>query len=126
VETSVTENGNRANEKFIEWPQGMLDIGFFTEEDKVNKCIELAKAMYEDIDSPLRWMKTFSKHLIQQSMTDPCIFYKIKNNKVVLIVAMYVDDTLCLGLDKQNVQRNSEEIQGREARKIGETFRNLV
>jgi hypothetical protein len=28
---------------------------------------------------------------------DPCIFYKVKNNKVVLILAIYVDATLCLG-----------------------------
>jgi hypothetical protein len=35
----------------------MLDLGFITEEDKVDKCIELTKEMYGNIDSPLRWMK---------------------------------------------------------------------
>ena len=82
-------NADLDKQVFIEWPQGMLDLGFITEEDKTNKCIELTKAMYGNIDSPLRWMKTFSKHLMEQlklkqSMTDPCIFYKEKDNKVVL------------------------------------------
>jgi hypothetical protein len=57
----------------------MLDLDFITEEDKVNKYIELTKVMYGNIDTPLRWMRTFSKHLmeqlkLQQRMTDPCIF----------------------------------------------------
>jgi hypothetical protein len=87
---------------FYNRPHGMLGLGFITEEDKVNKCIELTKAMYENIDSPLRWMKTFSKNLMEQlklhqNMTDPCTFYKVKNKKVVLILAKDVDDTLCLG-----------------------------
>jgi hypothetical protein len=43
-------------------------------------------------------------------MTDPCIFYKVKNNKVVLILAMYVDDTLCLG-HKEELEWMNKEIQ---------------
>jgi hypothetical protein len=79
----------------------MLDLGFITEEDKVNKCIDLTKAMYENIGSPLTLMKTFSKHLMEQlklkqSMIDTCIFYKIKNNEIVLILAVYAEVTLCL------------------------------
>jgi Reverse transcriptase (RNA-dependent DNA polymerase) len=95
-------NADLDKQVFIECQEGMLSLGFITEEDRLNKCIELTKAMYGSLDSPLRWMNTFSKHLmeqlkLQQSMTDPCIFYKVKNNKVVLILAMYAGDRLCLG-----------------------------
>jgi hypothetical protein len=48
-------------------------------------------------------MKTFSALLngpnmnMQQSHSDPCIFYKHKGGKLVLILVLYVDDTLCTG-----------------------------
>jgi hypothetical protein len=62
--------------------------------------------MYGNIDSPLRWMKTFSKFLIDhlkmtQSKSDPCIFIKKVNGKPVLVLALYVDDTLCAGTRKE-------------------------
>jgi hypothetical protein len=84
----------------------MLDLTFITGEYKANKCIELTKAISGKIDSPPRWMKTFSKHSmeqlkLQQSMTDPCIFYKVKNSKVRLIFVMYEDDKLCLGHNRE-------------------------
>ena len=87
---------------YIEWPQGVQELGFITAKDKELTCVESTKAMYGNIDSPLRWMKTFTKHLVDhlklvQSRSDPCIFYKIKNNKLILVLALYVDDTLCAG-----------------------------
>jgi hypothetical protein len=57
--------------------------------------------MYGNIDSPLQWMKTFTNILkgmtLQQSATDPCIFYKHRGGKLVLILVLDVDDTLCAG-----------------------------
>ena len=107
-------NADLDKQVFIEWPQGMQELGFITEEDKKTKCIELTKAMYGNIDSPLRWMKK-SKYLMEQlkmiqSKTDPCIFNKEKNGKVVLIIALYVDDTLCLGI-REELDRMYKEIQ---------------
>jgi hypothetical protein len=62
--------------------------------------------MYGNIDSPLRWMKTFTKFLttelqLTQSKTDPCILYKYKGNELTLVLALYVYDTLCLGHSKE-------------------------
>jgi hypothetical protein len=84
----------------------MEELGFITSQDKAKYCIELTKAMYGNIDSPLRWMKTFSKFLIDhlkmtQSKSDPCIFIKKVNGKPVLVLALYVDDTLCAGTRKE-------------------------
>jgi hypothetical protein len=91
---------------FIEWPEGMVEYGFITAQEKLIYCAELEKAMYGNIDSPLRWMKTMSKHIIsemkmEQSQTDPCVFIKKVNGKPVLILALYVDDTLCAGTRKE-------------------------
>ena len=124
-------NADLDKQVFIEWPQWMLELGFITEEDKKNKCIELIKAMYSNIDSPLRWMKTFSKHLMEQlkltqSKTDPCIFYKEKNNEVVLILALYVDDTLCLG-HKEELEWMYKEVQKKfKIEKLGRLKKHLV
>jgi hypothetical protein len=56
-----------------------------------------------------------SKHLMEQlkliqSKTDKCIFYKEKNDKVVLILASYVYDTLCIG-QKEELTWMYREIQ---------------
>jgi hypothetical protein len=50
-------------------------------------------------------MKTFTNiqkgMSLQQSATDPCIFYKHRGVKLVLILGLYVDDTLCAGERKE-------------------------
>jgi hypothetical protein len=38
---------------------------------------------------------------LKQSETDPCIFYKQRGEKVVLILVIYLDDTLCAGERKE-------------------------
>jgi Reverse transcriptase (RNA-dependent DNA polymerase) len=72
--------------------------------------------MYGNIDSPLQWMKTFSNILkgdtmkMQQSATDPCIFYKRRGGKAILILILYVDDTLSAG-DKKEVEWAYKKIE---------------
>jgi hypothetical protein len=43
-------------------PKSIQELRFSSEEYEKAKCIELTKVVYGYIDSPLRWMKTFSKH----------------------------------------------------------------
>jgi len=116
---------------FIEWPQGMVELGILTEHDYKFYCAELKKAMYGNIDSPLRWMKTFSGYLINQlkltqSQTDPCIFYK-KNkwDHLVLILALYVDDTLIAGT-RSEVDWLYEQVQKKfKIEKLGRLKKHL-
>ena len=91
--------------QFIEWPEAMDILGYITVSDKLQYCIELMKAMYGNIDAPLCWMRTFTKFLrnvllMEQCQTDPCLFYKKWNGKLVLIIVLYVDDALCAGTRK--------------------------
>jgi hypothetical protein len=63
--------------------------------------------MYGNIDSPLQWMRTFANILkgddmkLKQSATDPCIFYNHRDGKLVLVLVLYVDNTLCAGEKKE-------------------------
>jgi hypothetical protein len=34
---------------------------------------------------------------LKQSATNPCIFYKQRNGKLVSVLVLWVDDTLCAG-----------------------------
>jgi Reverse transcriptase (RNA-dependent DNA polymerase) len=93
------------NPVYIKWPKGLKELGLLSQEESNNTCAELTRAMYGNIDSPLQWMKTFTNMLkgmnLQQSATDPCIFYGHRGGKLVLILVLYVDDTLCAGERKE-------------------------
>jgi Reverse transcriptase (RNA-dependent DNA polymerase) len=73
-------NALMKNPVYIEWPKGLKELGFLSQEENKNTCAELTRAMHGNIDSPLQWMKTFTNILqgmnLNQSATDPCIFYK--------------------------------------------------
>ena len=100
-------NSDVEGETYIEWPEGMIELGFISEQEKNKYCIKLSKAMYENIDAPLCWMKTFSKYLINtvgltQNKVYPCVFYKkAKEGRLILSLAVYADDTIILGTKKE-------------------------
>jgi Reverse transcriptase (RNA-dependent DNA polymerase) len=92
---------------YIEWPKGIKEFGFLSGEECKTTCAELTRAMYGNIDAPLQWMITFANILkgddmkLNQSATDPYIFYKQRDGKIVLVLVLYVDDTLCAGEKKE-------------------------
>jgi Reverse transcriptase (RNA-dependent DNA polymerase) len=100
-------NALLSNPVYIEWPKGLKELGLLSKEECDNMYVELTRAMYGNKDSPLKWMKTFTNILkgegmnLKQSATDPCIFYKKRGGKVVLILILYVDDTLCAAARKE-------------------------
>ena len=101
LETSIFEP------LYIKWPDGMVEMGFITEQEKEESCILLVHGMYGNKDSALLYNKEFSKHVtdpkgmnMEQSLIDPCVFYKKENGKLVLIVNSHVDDNLCCGTRK--------------------------
>jgi hypothetical protein len=80
---------------FIEWPEVAQEFRFFTEAEKQQYCIELEKAKYGNIDSPLQWMKTFTGYLkeglqIEQIKTDPYLLYKHERNGGLVKAYMYI------------------------------------
>ena len=87
---------------YIEWPLGAEELGYFSKEEMEGTCLELEKAMYGCVQSPLMFFKTYAKQLekmgLKQSLADPCIWYKHDENKrLILLVAVYVDDCIVTG-----------------------------
>ena len=103
-------------EVFIEWPEGLVEFGYMTEEEQEGKCIKLGKAMYGCVQSPLAFFNELSKQLrkmgLKQCKADPCIWYKEVDNKLVLVVAVYVDDCILAG-KKKDIEVFKIDIQGR-------------
>ena len=92
---------------YVEFPEGIVELGYLTEEDVEEYCIMLTRAMYGNVDAPLRWMKTLIKHLkkkmgLTQSKADPCVLFKRdKEGNTILIVIIYVDDVLIAGPESE-------------------------
>lgn len=88
---------------YIEFPEGMDELGFVTTEEMQSHCIELGKSMYGNVDAALRFFRTLKEHLtvhigMINSRSDPCVFYlKDENGETKLIVASHVDDCIMVG-----------------------------
>jgi hypothetical protein len=108
IEAAFLE-GTIAVPTFIDWPDGMEEMGFVSGEDKIEFCIQLLKSMYGNVDAAIRFFKTFKMHLIErmgmtQSLADPCVFYKKnKEGRTILIAICFVDDTLLFGLPEEMI-----------------------
>ena len=104
-------NTNTENDEipvYIEYPEGTVEYGYITEEEKRTCVARLGTTMYGTVDASLRWKKTYTSHIkdvmkMKQSRCDPCVLYLQKMNKrtnqleTVLIIAITVDDTLLAG-----------------------------
>ena len=120
---------------FVEFPHGMEELGFIGEDEREHYCIELNKTMYGDIAAPLRWMRTITRTMVEdlgmtQSEVDPCIFYKKDSNgNLLLLCAVFVDDTLITGLEdevnkfyKEFQEHYNIEILGKLSKHLGVTW----
>jgi hypothetical protein len=62
---AVFLEGDMEKTMHIEWPAGMVHLGFITEEEEENCCIEQLKSMYGNSDAALIYFRLFKKHLIE-------------------------------------------------------------
>jgi hypothetical protein len=102
IEAAFLESDMDPNmEVFIEWADGMVELGYITEEIKEEYCIQLNAPMYGKVDVPLMFKRTLTKQLNAigciESKVDPCMHCVRKNGKVVLVGATTVDDILIAG-----------------------------
>jgi len=81
---------------YIEWPEGVKEFGYATEQESQTSCILLDKAMYGTVQAALQWFKKLVQCLLNMGMTqskvDPCVFYLKRDNKLILLVGTHVDD----------------------------------
>lgn len=97
VKTAFLNGELREDENiFMRVPSGM-DV----EESKV---LKLKKSLYGLRQSPRRWNETFLKTMKEmgfvQAKNEPCIF---RNNDSSVVLAIYVDDGLIVGKDKEEI-----------------------
>jgi len=64
---------------FIEWQEGMVELGFMTLQEFQETCAELEKGMYGNVDAALIFYKTYCNYLVKyvgvaRCRADPCVF----------------------------------------------------
>ena len=64
IEAAFLE-GKIPNSVYIEFPQGLLEVGIITEEESRTKCIELTGGMYGSPESAIQFFREYSNHLKQ-------------------------------------------------------------
>ena len=89
------------NKTYIEWPEGVQELGFESSNVTQDYCIQLGKAMYGTVPAALQWFNKLVKSLkavgLTQSKVDPCIFYLRHGGNTILVVATHVDDCAVAG-----------------------------
>jgi len=74
IEAALLE-GELPNPVYIEFPQGLLEVGIITEEESRTKCIELSGRMYGSPESAIQFFDHFLynlyKHRFLLSETNP-------------------------------------------------------
>ena len=134
IEAAFLE-GDMKTETFIDWPQGMLELGFTTGNDLKEFCLKLLKSMYGNVDTALRFFKTYSAHLtgptmkMTQSLADPCVFFKqSKVNQTILIAVCFGRHITSRNEEQSGMvqERSQGEVWIQQPWETEETSRNLV
>ena len=104
---------------FIELPPELVDLGFMTQEEYYNTCIELQGGMYGNVDAELLYFIRFSTYAtskegldLEQSKSDPCLFFKRENGKTIGVIVIYVDDCVIAG-EKEFISKYEIKTQSR-------------
>ena len=103
-------------EMYIDWPEGIIELGFISEEQKCDTCVQLRRSMYGNVNAALCWQKDFTEFLVSECgfkvcRSDPCILFLVEDKKLKVVMSTHVDDWMCSGsredLDKlyQNVHK---------------------
>ena len=102
------------NKTYIEWPEGVQELGFESTDVTQDYCIQLGKAMYGAVPAALQWFNKLVKSLkavgLTQSKVNTCIFYLKRDGKTILVVATHVDDCAVAG-KPQNINDFKQKIQ---------------
>jgi hypothetical protein len=130
IEAAFLESDMDPNtEVFIDWPDGMVELDYITEEIKRDYCILLNAPMYGKVDVPLMFQRTLTKQLKAigciESKVDPCVHCVREGGKVVLVGATTVDDILVAG-QSNAIQKYKEGLRKRfTIKELGPLKRHL-
>ena len=105
------------NEMYIKWPEGIVELGFLTEEERDSTCIRLERSMYGNVDAALRWLREFKEFLVKDCnftacVADPCILYYREGEKLLIVMSIHVDDSMVAGM-KEDLNKFYEKVRTR-------------
>ena len=65
------------NVMYIHWPEGIVELGFLSPEERDSTCVRLERSMYGNVDAALRWLREFKTFLVKECgfvacVADPC------------------------------------------------------
>lgn len=114
VETAFL-NGDLEEEVYIRLPK---QCG-----EESGKVVRLIKPLYGLKQSPRCWNKKFVSRILGigfiQSKADPCIFYKLEEDKSITIIAIFVDDGLVIGKEESVIKYKSLLMEEFKSRDLG-------
>ena len=91
--------GDLEEEIFMKIPEGLNK--FLDTEFKADDCLLLLQAMYRLVQVAHQYYKKFIKIMVEKLNFEKCLadtcLLKRKNKKGTLIIAVYVDNILCIG-----------------------------
>ena len=77
---AVLMHPNMEVDMYIEFPEGIVDLGIITKEFLEEYCIFIEKFMYGNVDAALLWIRLLAKYLVKECnlkkrKADSCIFF---------------------------------------------------
>ena len=105
------------NEMYINWPEGIVELGFLTPEERDSTCVRLERSMYGNVDAALRWLREFKEFLVKECnftacVANPCILYYQENGKLLIVMSIHVDDSMVAGR-KEDLKKFYKKIRTR-------------
>ena len=72
---------NMEVQMYIEWLEGITDLGIITKEFLEEYCILLGKLMYGNVDAAILWLRLLDKYLVNKCNlksreAESCIFFR--------------------------------------------------
>ena len=99
------------------------------DKDGVPLVMKLHKSLYGLAQSPGNWFKTIDPELVALGFvplkSDTCV-YIYRKNGVVIILTLYVDDLLLVGVDIQVIESIKQKLMKRFKMTKWETFRSCL
>ena len=117
IEAAFLEGKLKVN-TYIDVPPGLVELGFMTQEEYEEACIELNGGMYGNVNAALLYFIRFADYAtkknrlnLTQSNSDPCLFFrKNKEDQIQGVIVVYVDNCLIAG-DKEFVQEMKTKLK---------------
>ena len=88
---------------YIEWPEGIVDLGITSEEFLKEYCILQGKLMCGNVYAALLWLRLIEKYLVNEcnlkwSRADSCIFFrKDEKGELEIVMSVHTDDIFMAG-----------------------------